>query len=47
MADILERLGGVLAGNVEKDLLTAAVGIARVSICVGLTTSDRRCGGRR
>jgi hypothetical protein len=25
VADILEGLGGVLAGNVEEDLLTAAV----------------------
>jgi hypothetical protein len=32
VADILKGLGGVLAGNVEEDLLTAAVRIARVRI---------------
>jgi hypothetical protein len=31
VADILKGLGGILAGNVEEDLLTTAVGIARVS----------------
>lgn len=34
VADIFKGLGGILAGNVEKDLLTAAVGKSRVSACV-------------
>lgn len=46
VADILESLGGVLAANVEKDLLTAAVWgalvLARVVCCLGKIA---RCGG--
>jgi hypothetical protein len=46
VADILKGLGGVLAGNVEEDLLTTAVRIARVRI-MSCATSGRRCGERR
>ena len=47
MADILKRLSGVLAANIEKDLLTTAVENAQDVLASTVVFGEMDAGNRR